>query len=606
MDKPVDRLEVVASALKIQNYVDKIDEENSKRSEESSKETKELISALKDLNKKIEKVGKDDEPRQFKSLSKWFDDKISPIKKLTSLQGITEHMAAKAGPGLLGTVLGTAAEGIQSRSEQKERKKSFVASVLAGTETGRAWQKEHGAEKASQMALKLFNQREIIEKRISELKEKEKLLKGTGEVEGAGLDEEDEKRLAELTEELKKNREFFMRDSDKSQIEKEPMRDSDKSQIEKEPSKPESTSTKQLRFEFMQGIREGLLQEYESLTPEEKAEFHKNPEERAIMIEAAMHELSKISEEQLRELIRIADSLDENELENKEKLLETIKEKQEEIPTKKEEEKTSFKKLLESGMKMFSSGLKGLGTIFSRGMSLVGIGIAKLSGSLVSMLPGLASAMGPASAIAAAGVGGYMFGKNVVNPALNTVAEYLTGTEGETVGTSLYGAVDSIAGSKIGNMLGFRSDEQKSKEAEEKALIAFGQSKISKGEKISAEIAKAMVKNGIPVLADQIASKTDATKLGERESLVEAVETTADQIASKTDATKLGERESLVEAVETTADSITNNTEKKTQTAVVNAPTVVNNSTNNTTITNKPIRNVESSYVVGMNRKLVF
>ena len=567
MDKPVDRLEVVASALKIQNYVDKIDDENSKRSEESSKETKELISALKDLNKKIEKVGKDDEPRRIKSLSKWFDDKIYPIKKLTTLQGITEHMAAKAGPGLLGTVLGTAAEGIQSRSEQKERKKSFVATVLAGTETGRAWQKEHGAEKASQMALQLFNQREIIEKRISELKEKEKLMKGTGEVEGAGLDEEDEKRLAELTEELKKNREFFMRDSDKSQI-------------EKEPSKPESTSTKQLRFEFMQGIREGLLQEYESLTPEEKAEFHKNPEERAIMIEAAMHELSKISEEQLRELIRIADSLDENELENKEKLLETIKEKQEEIPTKKEEEKTSFKKLLESGMKMFSSGLKGLGTIFSRGMSLVGIGIAKLSGSLVSMLPGLASAMGPVSAIAAAGVGGYMFGKNVVNPALNTVAEYLTGTEGETVGTSLYGAVDSIAGSKIGNMLGFRSDEQKSKEAEEKALIAFGQSKISKGEKISAEIAKAMVKNGIPVLADQIASKTDATKLGERES--------------------------LVEAVETTADSITNNTEKKTQTAVVNAPTVVNNSTNNTTITNKPIRNVESSYVVGMNRKLVF
>jgi predicted RNase H-like nuclease (RuvC/YqgF family) len=143
--------------------------------------------------------------------------------------------------------------------------------------------------------------------------------------------------------------------------------------------------------------------------------------------------------------------------------------------------------------------------------------------------------MGPASAIAAAGVGGYMFGKNVVNPALNTVAEYLTGTEGETVGTSLYGAVDSIAGSKIGNMLGFRSDEQKSKEAEEKALIAFGQSKISKGEKISAEIAKVMVKNGIPVLADQIASKTDATKLGERESLVEAVETTADSITNNTE-----------------------------------------------------------------------
>lgn len=567
MDKPVDRLEVVASALRIQNYVDKIDDENSKRSEESSKETKELISALKDLNKKIEKVGKDDEPRQFKSLSKWFDEKISPIKKLTSLQGITEHMAAKAGPGLLGTVLGTASEGIQIRSEQKERKKSFVATVLAGTETGRAWQKDHGAEKASQMALQIFNQRESLEKRISELKEKEKLLKGTGEVEGAGLDEEDEKRLAELTEELKKNREFFVKDSKKEQI-------------EKEPSKPESTDTKQLRFEFIQGIKEGLLQEYESLSPEEKAEFNKNPEERAIMIEAAMQELSKISEEQLRELIRIADSLEENEMENKEKLLETIKEKQEEIPTKKEEEKTSFKKLLESGMKMFSSGLKGLGTIFSRGMSLVGIGIAKLGGSLVSMLPGLASAMGPASAIAAAGVGGYVFGKNVVNPALNTVAEYLTGTEGETVGTSLYGAVDSIAGSKIGNMLGFRSDEQKSKEAEEKALIAFGQSKISKGEKISAEIAKAMVKNGIPVLADQIASKTDATKLGERES--------------------------LVEAVETTADSITNNTEKKTQTAVVNAPTVVNNSTNNTTITNKPIRNVESSYVVGMNRKLVF
>ncbi len=561
------KLDAVANALQIQNFVDKIDEENRKQSRAEIKETKELVSALKSLQKRIGDIGKEDSPAT-KNLSSWFKEKMDPIKKLTSLQGITETLAKKAGPGFTGALLGTAAEGMQIRKEEKQRKASFVTSVLEGTEVGRAWQKEHGVEKAAQLATNVYKERESLEKQISVLDQKEKLIQGDGLVEGAGLDEKDSLARENLRKQLDENKKFFLPKKDATEA-SEP-------NVLKEVTKTEQP-TSQIREELMQGVREGLQQEYENLSPEERAEFDKNPEERAIMIEAAMRELSKISEDQLRELVRIADSLDDNELEDKEKLLETVEEKALTLESP-EEKKSPMKSLLEKGMSLFRSGFKGLTSVFSKGLSFITGGLTKLIGPIASMLPSLMSSLAPAAGVAAAGAAGYMVGKHVVNPALNKAAEAITGVEGETVGTGIYTAVDNLAGSKLGNMIGFKSDAQKMEESETRALVEMGNAKIAKGEKVTPTIAKAMEKSGIPVLADQIAEQP----------------------------TKQETRAQITEAVERTADQIDNGPASKASPSIVNAPTVVNNSTSNTTITHKPLRNTEPSYVSGMNRKLVF
>ncbi len=564
------KLDAVANALHIQNFVDKIDEENLKQSKAEIKETKELVSALKSLQKRIGDIGKEDSPAA-KNLSSWFKEKMEPITKLTSLQGITETLAAKAGPGLTGSLLGTAAEGMQVRRDEKERKKSFVTTILAGTDQGRSWQEEHGFEKAKQMATAKFTEREDLERKIAKLDQEEKLLQGSGEIEGAGLTKEATIEREKLQKQLKENKEFFVN-------KKSDEKSGEKNKQEESPVKKEEESTQRLREELMQGVKEGLQQEYESLTPEEKADFDKNPEERAIMIDAAMEELSKISEDQLRELIRIADALDVSEMESKENMLESINDTQTENVAEQIEKKSPMKKLLENGMKLFNKGLKGLGSIFSKGLSFLSSGLTKLIGPIASMLPSLMSALAPAAGVAAAGAAGYMVGTHVVNPLLNNAAEAITGVEGETVGTGIYTAVDNIAGSKFGNMLGFKSDAQKMEESETKALVEMGNAKIAKGEKVSPTIANAMVKSGIPVLADQIAAPPS----------------------------KQETRAKITEAVEKTADQIDSAATSKASTSVVNAPTVVNNSTSNTTITHKPIRNEEPSYVSGMNRKLVF
>ena len=564
------KLDAVANALHIQNFVDKIDEENLKQSKAEIKETKELVSALKSLQKRIGDIGKEDSPAT-KNLSSWFKEKMEPITKLTSLQGITETLAAKAGPGLTGSLLGTAAEGMQVRRDEKERKKSFVTTILAGTDQGRSWQEEHGFEKAKQMATAKFTEREDLERKIAKLDQEEKLLQGSGEIEGAGLTKEATIEREELQKQLKENKEFFVN-------KKSDEKSDEKNKQEESPVKKEEESSQRLREELMQGVKEGLQQEYESLTPEEKADFDKNPEERAIMIDAAMEELSKISEDQLRELIRIADALDVSEMESKENMLESINDTQTENVAEQIEKKSPMKKLLENGMKLFNKGLKGLGSIFSKGLSFLSSGLTKLIGPIASMLPSLMSALAPAAGVAAAGAAGYMVGTHVVNPLLNNAAESITGVEGETVGTGIYTAVDNIAGSKLGNMLGFKSDAQKMEESETRALVEMGNAKIAKGEKVSPTIANAMVKSGIPVLADQIAAPPS----------------------------KQETRAKITEAVEKTADQIDSAPTSKASTSVVNAPTVVNNSTSNTTITHKPIRNEEPSYVSGMNRKLVF
>jgi hypothetical protein len=390
------------------------------------------------------------------------------------------------------------------------------------------------------------------------------MIQGEHGVEGAGLDAETEARREEARKKLKANKERFV--TKKSVESEKTVQNTTK----------ETQSSESIRKELMDGVREGLQQEYESLSPEDKAALDKNPEERDLMIEAAMQEIAKLSEEQLAELVRIANALDVNDLEEKENRLEEDKQ-QIDLKKDEKEEKNPTKSLLEKGLGLFQKGFKGLSSIFSKGLSFLGSGLTKLIGPLASMVPSLLSSLGPAAGVVAAGAGGYAAGKYVVNPILNNAAESITGVEGETFGTGIYTAVDNIAGSKIGNMLGFKSDSQKLKEAETQAMVDLGKKKLANGEKVSAEMAKTLKENGIEVMDDQINQKP----------------------------TKQETRSEITEAVERTADSLDVKNKEK-PASIVNAPTVVNNSSNTTNITHKPIRNEEPSYISGLNRKLVF
>jgi hypothetical protein len=422
------------------------------------------------------------------------------------------------------------------------------------------------------MALEHFKEREELEKQVAAFDLQEKMIQGEHGVEGAGLDAETEARREEARKKLKANKERFV--TKKSVESEKTVQNTTK----------ETQSSESIRKELMDGVREGLQQEYESLSPEDKAALDKNPEERDLMIEAAMQEIAKLSEEQLAELVRIANALDVNDLEEKENALEekenALEEAKQQIDLKKEENSPT-KSLLEKGLGLFQKGFKGLSSIFSKGLSFLSSGLTRLIGPLVSMLPSLMSYLAPAAGVAvadaAAGAAGYMIGKHVWNPALNKAAESITGVEGETFGTGIYTAVDNIAGSKIGNMLGFKSDSQKLKEAETQAMVDLGKKKLANGEKVSAEMAKTLKENGIEVMDDQIKQKP----------------------------AKQETRSEITEAVERTADSLDVKNKEK-PASIVNAPTVVNNSSNTTNITHKPIRNEEPSYISGLNRKLVF
>ena len=576
------RLEAVANALQIQNFVEHIDEENTKRSREEIKESKELVSALRDLNKKISSVGKESSGEK-NIFSSWIGEKIEPIKKLTSLQGITEVLAAKAGPGLTGTILGTAAEGMQARREEKQRKASFVSTVLEGTDVGRSWQKELGVEKASQIATEIYKEREMLEKKIAVLDKKEKAIQGDGSVEGAGLDQEDTEHREALKRKLQENKDFFKAKSPKDTEEKE--------------EKSKSESFEKLRDEMIEGVRSALALDQQTQEHDDILEV------RSETIGDALNELAEISESQLQELVRIADNFDKRELSEKEDLLERVKEKQNSLETleKNESEKSNpMRNLLDKGLSILNKGKKAIPSLLGRGASALG-GITKTVGTTIARTaPSVLRSLSPAGAVAAAGAGGYMFGKHAVNPALNAIAEKITGVEGETVGSALYDGVDKLAGSKLGNMLGFKSDAQKMEEAETKALVEIGKKRLAEGKTVTTNIANAMSKSGIEVSAEQISDKKPEAKPKTTQSENIEAKQSENELPKKQET-----RVQITDAVERAVEQV-DQVEKTKNTSVVNAPTVVNNSTNNTTITHKQLRNTEPSYVTGMNRKLVF
>jgi len=123
------------------------------------------------------------------------------------------------------------------------------------------------------------------------------------------------------------------------------------------------------------------------------------------------------------------------------------------------------------GLLASGTGLIG-GLVSSVGSVMAGAGamITRLVGMAGPLLTGLSSLLpmlGQLAAVAGAAYGGWKVGEALNEYVLNPLAEKITGTQGETVGTALYGAVDTAMG-----WFG-ASDADKMREAEEKAKLEF-------------------------------------------------------------------------------------------------------------------------------------
>lgn len=197
--------------------------------------------------------------------------------------------------------------------------------------------------------------------------------------------------------------------------------------------------------------------------------------------------------------------------------------------------------------------------------------------SMFSVITPVLSALAPAAGVAAAGTAGYMFGKHVVNPALDSTAEAITGTKGETVGTALYKGVDKIAG-----VFG-KSDEDKAQEAQETQLLKMGIERLEQDKPLVPMLKAVLEKNKdklSPVQREKLSSAKMAGRVEKKEDTPREVQTaelsrataTATEIA-KTEATK---------TVAPVASNTSNNT-------------TINNTTNTTRI-NPPARNFDPTY----------
>ena len=564
MAEHVSPLEAVTSALRIENFVDKIDEENKKIRESESKETRELVTALKDLNKRLEKTEKGE--KTPKVLSAFLGDKIQSVKQYTTLEGLAKKAAEKSGGGLLSSVFATAGESLENKRLDKERQRSFVASALAGTEVGREMVSERGTAGAAKVAAGVFKQRQELEKKIDTLKQQEKIIKEGG-VEGAGLPPEQQAMLDELEKMLKDNQQFFVKKS-KSDVETAVEAVDEKSTLEEQPETTEKPITKKelraKRKEVIEAARAEIHSGLQSMSDEEKEELQNNPEKMGQLeaaIESALKELADISDDQLKELIRIGETLENTSQKAEDRIESEVKSGNLEKKAAEAKEAKEKSNPLDTIMKIGSSLAGGASSILGK----VG-DVAKIA---LPALGTVARFAAPVAGIAAAGAGGYMLGNALNDHLFNPAAAEITGDKDATVGTALYAGVDKIAG------LFGASDADKLKKADEESLIALARKKIDAGEKISPQMADKLQQIGFSLPADSIGIAKGDTR-----------------------------REALTNTVEKAAEVSGKNSPAMNQT--INAPTTVNNSTNNTTINNKPVRNEESSLLTNINRKINF
>jgi len=172
-----------------------------KAKDKASKNSESLAEAIKQLTETFMKAGEDAKKgTQNKSIEPGsgsikdgikahFAPMIASIKQLTTKTGVLDMLSAKAGGGLMSSVLSTSSDALKARAEARETKTKWGAAYLAGTDKGRALVIEHGSEKASTMAAQTYDDKLKLEDEIRAEEEQRSTLRKSG-IGGADLDKD--------------------------------------------------------------------------------------------------------------------------------------------------------------------------------------------------------------------------------------------------------------------------------------------------------------------------------------------------------------------------------------------------------------------------------
>jgi hypothetical protein len=229
-------LDNVMSLLQLEKVSEKAENKTRERTEQLDKQFSGLIKEIETLNKKLANLEKNGNDLGLgrQSLQKWWSDKKSNLKEMTSVSGIVGKLADQTRPGsFTSAVFSTVADKLDSKKIEREREHSFIKSALKGTDPGRKLESEVGEKEAAKRLGQVYQKKFGIEKEIAKLQEKDKILKGDGQITGAGLDQGDTDRLNELKKDLESLGNFFKRI--------EPKKEESPEETQKEESKKDET-----------------------------------------------------------------------------------------------------------------------------------------------------------------------------------------------------------------------------------------------------------------------------------------------------------------------------------------------------------------------------
>jgi hypothetical protein len=451
------------------------------------------------------------------SIKDMIGESLSPLKELKTKGGILKTLASVSGGGVLSTVLGGAAEKIETTerdnkekiAEQKRKEKEkadeqkrkekekadWTSAYLDSTRGGKKLVKTMGAEGAEQEAAKLYEEKLALEKEVEKLKEKQKEKRAI-DIIGSDLSKEEQKKLAASEKRL-------------SILGGAPARVSSKTSVSPTPLDAPTV---------------------DAITP--TTELTSAPASGALIGVAAsepFENLLKINENQLESLEKILDAVtvsDEDRLEARARGTPTPIGAASPVPGATPENKGLLQSLLEnSGLgslltKGKAIGAAGMGALKAGGAA--GMGALKAGGAagMGALKAGGAAGMGalkaaapiaakmalPAAAVAGAGYAGYKTGGLLNEYVLNPAAEAITGQEGETLGGAVYSGVDKVKG-----MLGFQTDAKKMEMSERKAVEDLYNKQMMERGTVSPYLAKEMEKYGVKTPDTLIKTVTPAT-----------------------------------------------------------------------------------------------
>ena len=571
----------------LEKKIDQVEEQEKKNADK-------LVQAITDLTKHlktVEKSSRDQKGKDRPTISGLLSDTKTTIKSFSTIGGILGHAAdATAHKPIMGAILGSLANKMQSKEAEKEKEQSFVAAIATGSTYGRDLMAQAGNNKDAkrEVAKKIaaqYKEKQYKENELEALNAKRSAIQSIGKKQGVelDLDQTDLKKIEELETALKTQLHLFktgraslpdaLTESENGQ---------DKSDTQQSDDQINGISLEEWKNAIIDAIRDGMSKEADSLQSDDKQALTKaisdNPEMISGIMEGVSSEIRQLNKSQLEELIKISTTLEQKhesdksilnrkdeldkEAELEGKLKSSVSGDNVLPPT--EKKKGLLATLLEGFGKVKDLFVGGIGKLFKT--------VAGIFRPLIGLISGLVPVLGPILGITAAGAAGAAVGTGV-----NKLVE---STTGDSVGGHVYSATQSVKG-----FLGFKTDEDKIAEAEKQALEKLVADRRKSGEPISIQSVEKAKSLGIDVTGlNAIQSQSKQSELSKQsDKTSDRLEKTADYKVPSSD------------QIETLTES-----QKSAPRTTVHAPTVVNAqrtmNQNTTNINRINVRNPEPTY----------